>query len=189
MVMTRISNLVKAYVYEGLERLEDPSIMVKQYIRDVKDKMIQLEDSLQQKRKHETELIYKVRTAKELISRREQQAMMAVEKNDDELARKILVSKKEIGEQLVCSEQHLKENREEIKGKEEELERLKVKYEQLKERSLELIVRVQGIKTEHLEGHSIRTMHSVTDEFDEELNERKRSDEIENELQLLKTKK
>lgn len=145
-MIARIKTLIKAYVYEGLDKLEDPAIMVKQYKRDIKKRMEELEENIQKQCREEKNLQYRLNELKELFDRKEEQAKTAVQAEDDELARKILLSKKEVWSLIKQLEQELYQNKEDRADAKVELEQLQLKYKQLKEKDLELIVRIQHLK-------------------------------------------
>jgi phage shock protein A/lia operon protein LiaH len=182
--MTRISTLIKAYIYEGLEKLEDPALMVKQYMRDMKKEINQLEARIRKQSKLEQELVHHLQAAKELFVRREEQAKMAVQAGNEELARKILLNKKEVWQQMDHYEKVINKNAVEIKGKKLELDQLQTKYEQLKEKNLELIVRVQGVKASK-QSQLFESDEAIKREDEEEFR-KKHELEVENELSLMK---
>lgn len=146
MVMTRINQFFKAYIHEGLERMEDPVIMVKQYMRDMKEDIQKLEAQIEKHVALEHSLTQNLQAAKELVERREQQARIALEVENDDLARRALFSKKDTFEQVNRYEEMLEKNRAQIKERKQELEQLQLKYGQLRDRKLELILRVQAVK-------------------------------------------
>ncbi len=146
MVMTRINRFFKAYIHEGLERLEDPVVMVKQYMRDMKEDIQKLEAAIEKHVRLEHSLTQDFQAAKELVERREQQAKVAIEAENEDLARMALVSKKEAWEQMNRYEELRDKNQAQIKERKHELEQLQLKYAQLRDRKLELILRVQAVR-------------------------------------------
>ncbi|GAE35686.1 PspA/IM30 family protein [Halalkalibacter akibai] len=183
-MIARIKTLIKAYVYEGLDKLEDPAIMVKQYKRDIKKRMEELEENIQKQCREEKNLQYRLNELKELFDRKEEQAKTAVQAEDDELARKILLSKKEVWSLIKQLEQELYQNKEDRADAKVELEQLQLKYKQLKEKDLELIVRIQ-----HLKNSKEPDLTKGEDSPNTKLKQLKnQEEEIENELRLLKAK-
>lgn len=189
MVMTRISQIIKAYVYEGLEKLEDPVLMVKQYIRDINIEIKKLKETIKKQDSFDKQLCKQLEEAKELITRREEQANLAIQAGEDDLARKILKSKKAVEEQVNQYELLISKNKDELKERKEELEKLLFKYEQVKERNADLIVRVQGMRAnQQMEKfEKAGEVHSLKGDEDE-LAKNERELDIENELNLLKEK-
>ncbi|KHF42036.1 PspA/IM30 family protein [Halalkalibacter okhensis] len=146
MLGTRINQLIKAYINEGLERIEEPAIMVKQYIRDVKEQVEQAEQEVKKEVVRKKTLEHDLTLARELFQKREEQARIALKADDEELARKILFNKKEVWKQMNQFEEMLAQHEESIREKTSKLEQLQTKYSQLQEKQMELIVRVQAVK-------------------------------------------
>ncbi|NEU31523.1 PspA/IM30 family protein [bacterium LRH843] len=146
MVMKRMNRFFKAYVHEGLERLEDPVVMVKQYMREMKEDIEKIEAAIRQHARIDHTLTRDWELAKDLVARREQQAKVAIEAEKDELARMALVSKKEALLQMNRYEQLREKNNASLLERKQELEQLQQKYAQLRDRKLELILRVQAVK-------------------------------------------
>ncbi|GAE25895.1 hypothetical protein JCM9140_1916 [Halalkalibacter wakoensis JCM 9140] len=158
MLATRLNQIMKAYINEGLERIEDPAIMVKQYMRDVGEQVEKAERDLLKLMKKETQLQEELNMAQQLIKKREEQAELAIKADNEELARRILFNKKEVWNEMKQIEQHSAETKKKIPDKEAELEQLQLKYDQLQERQMELIVRVKGVK----ENERITAKHEET---------------------------
>ncbi|MFC0473679.1 PspA/IM30 family protein [Halalkalibacter kiskunsagensis] len=188
-MITRMTKLIKAYVYEGLERIEDPAIMVKQYIRDVKEEIEKCEMKIQKHTQLTQSLELNLKQAKELVSKREEQAQIAVKAENDELARKILRSKKEVWEQMNQYEKLMVENKEQLKQKREQLEQLKLKYHQLKERNTELVLRVRAAwAKQHLNTEKKKEENTIFEWMEEHVTEPTWENENEIEMELNKLK-
>lgn len=146
MVMERLNRFCKAYLHEGLEKLEDPVVMVKQYMRDMKADIGKQQATIEKHLRLEETLKRNWQTAKELVERREQQARLAVEKENDELAKMALKSKKEAWEQMNRFAALREKNELQIEAQKQTLAELEQKYNQLRDRKLELVLRVQAVK-------------------------------------------
>ncbi|WP_332631156.1 PspA/IM30 family protein [Halalkalibacter flavus] len=146
MIGTRINQLIKAYINEGLERIEEPAIMVKQYIRDVREQVEQAEQQLEKALVRKKTLENDLTLARELFEKREEQARVALQADNEDLARKILLNKKEVWKQMNQFEEMLAQQEKSIYEKNAKLEQLQTKYSQLQEKHMELIVRVQAVK-------------------------------------------
>lgn len=146
MVMTRMNRIVKACIHEGLEKLEDPVMLVKQYMRDMKEDMRKHEAVIEKHAQLDGSLAKDWQMAKDLADRREMQAKVAIESGKEDLARRALVSKKEALEQMARYEQLREKNDAQLTERKKELDELKGKYSELQDRKLELILRVQAVK-------------------------------------------
>lgn len=141
-----MNKIVKAYIHEGLDKLEDPVILVKQYIRDMQEDMKQLDEMIEKHRKLDRSLQKDALLAKQLADRREEQARLAIEKGNEELARMALVNKREALVQMERYEQLREKNNVLMNDRMKQLEEMQQKYRQLRDRKLELILRVQAVK-------------------------------------------
>ncbi|MFC0561798.1 PspA/IM30 family protein [Halalkalibacter alkalisediminis] len=186
MVMKRISSIIKAYVYEGLEKLEDPMLMAKQCMRDIQGEMDQLEETIKKQETHEKKLVHQLAEAKKLFLRREEQARMTIQAGEDELARKILVSKKRVWERMTQYEQLINKTREDLKEQKEELENSQIKYEQIKERNVD--VRLEKKARNQMERFEESEQYKTSSKHEDEWDQKKQDVDIENELNLLKAK-
>ncbi len=146
MIMTRMNRIVKAYIHEGLEKLEDPVVLVKQYMRDMQEDMRKLDVLIEKHMRLDRSLAKDWKLAKELADRREEQAKVALAADKEDLARLALVSKKEAIAQIERYEQLREKNNLQLSERKQELAQLKLKYKQLRDRKLELILRVQAVK-------------------------------------------
>lgn len=141
-----MNRIVKAYIHEGLEKLEDPVMLVKQYMRDMKEDMRKHEAVIEKHTQLDGSLAKDWQMAKDLADRREMQAKVAIESGKEDLARRALVSKKEALEQMARYEQLREKNNAQLIERKKELDELKGKYGELQDRKLELILRVQAVK-------------------------------------------
>ncbi|MDQ0205324.1 PspA/IM30 family protein [Alkalicoccobacillus murimartini] len=94
-ITTRVQRLVKASIHEGLERMEDPLALVKQDIRDTKEsiKKKKADISKQENMNHVFER--SIEMAGKLAQKRQDQATVAIEKEEEDFARRALLEKKQ----------------------------------------------------------------------------------------------
>ncbi|MDT8862011.1 PspA/IM30 family protein [Alkalihalobacillus sp. MEB130] len=187
-MLDRMNQLIKAYINEGLERIEDPAIMVKQYMRDVKEQVLRAEKEWNRAKLEKKTLEHNLSAARDLFAKREEQAVIAIQAGDEELARKILLNKKEIWERMNELEKRIAENDEVRCQKELEFEQLQTKYTQLQEKNLELIVRVQAVRASKQMNGRNEKVDGQTDWIDKQVMnpEWEKESEIERELAHLR---
>jgi lia operon protein LiaH len=149
--LKRMERFIKASIHEGLDRIENPEMMIKQHLRDVKASIKKAEQNIQKQRYVRETLDRDKQMTERLITRREQQAVEALKAAEESLAKKVLVDKKHLEQQLIRYDQ-LTEKSTEVKHHfEVELEKLKDQHKQLREKKIELSLRLQGTKTgEHM---------------------------------------
>ncbi len=146
MAFTRIRRYIAASIHEGLDHLEEPVVMIKQFMRELKNKMRSTEEAIEKQQRMHRTLEKDLKIAEELISRREQQARAAVDAGEEELARKALYSKKQAYEQVLRYQALLETSAQQIVTRKEELEELEKKYVALRDKKMELMLRVQAAK-------------------------------------------
>ncbi|WP_062050604.1 PspA/IM30 family protein [Bacillus sp. JCM 19034] len=145
-VAKRIEHFFKAYVNEGLERIEDPVIMVKQYMRDVKTEITKRTKLIEKRQHLSLTLKEDAKLLKEKIEKRETQAKQALENGDEELAKKLLLNKHDAYDTQKHYEALYERNEEQLVELKVELEELHVKYQKLKERKLDLLLRMEAVQ-------------------------------------------
>ncbi|MCM2676661.1 PspA/IM30 family protein [Alkalicoccobacillus plakortidis] len=99
-ITTRVQRLVKASIHEGLERMEDPLALLKQDIRDTKDLIRKKKDQIAKQERMYTTFERSIEMAGKLAEKRQQQATVAIEKEEEDFARRALLEKRHaLGEQ------------------------------------------------------------------------------------------
>ncbi|MDY7221720.1 PspA/IM30 family protein [Halalkalibacterium halodurans] len=146
MVFDRMKNLVLASIHEGLDKLEDPEMMLNQYIRNVQSEMGRAEKAIEEQKKLHVSLERDLEEAKRLMKRREEQAKAALSAGEEELAKKALYSKKNAAEQVARYEALMQKSHDHVLELRLQLEDLEKKYEQLRDKKRELLLRSQSIK-------------------------------------------
>lgn len=181
-VAKRMEQFFKAYVNEGLERMEDPVIMVKQYMRDVKTEIHKMTQLIEKKQQLSQTLKEDGEKLRETIEKRERQAKIALENGDEELAKKLLVNKHDAYDQQKRYEALYERNEEQLVEKKVELEQLHVKYQKLKERKLDLLLRMEAVQAnqtveqfERNEGRRSRLMDDPFELWEERIAEMERT--------------
>ncbi|MFA9458874.1 PspA/IM30 family protein [Halalkalibacter sp. AB-rgal2] len=166
----RVQQFFKAYVNEGLEKMEDPVIMVKQYMRDVNVEIKRMTQLIEKKQELSETLRKDAEQLKETIAKREKQAKIALENEDEELAKKLLNNKHDAYEQKNRYDALFERNEEQLVEQKAELEQLLVKYQKLKERKLDLLLRMEAVESkrhvEQLEKQGIRRSQIQEDPFE-----------------------
>ncbi|WP_100406553.1 PspA/IM30 family protein [Bacillus solitudinis] len=148
MPLTRIRRLVEATIHEGLDHLEEPVMMVKQYMRDLKAEMSKVEEAIEKQKRLHHLLTHDLQVARELMNRRDAQATLAIEAGEEDLARRALLSKKQAFEQIQKYEGLLKTSEKQLEERNIQLEQVRKKYLAFRDKKIELTLRVQAVKAE-----------------------------------------
>jgi len=142
-VFSRFMDIVNANINSILDKAEDPEKMVKLMIMEMEDTLIELKTSCAASMANQKRAENKINDLELAISRWQSRAMLAIEKNREDLAKEALLEKKKITASLnkeMESLNHIKElvktAKDEISQVEEKLKSVNNKYNLMKERSL-----------------------------------------------------
>jgi phage shock protein A len=92
-LLERISKLIEANINHLLDQAEDPEVMVKQLIRDMEESIIELRRETVRAVAREKQLQKQIEASVELATDLEEKAKLALQTNDELLARQILSRK------------------------------------------------------------------------------------------------
>ncbi|QOY37856.1 PspA/IM30 family protein [Anaerobacillus isosaccharinicus] len=101
----RIKTVVSSELYSMLEKAEDPEKMLDQFVREMGNEIKDVETATAKMIAEEKLFNKKVIDAKELVEKREQQALKALESGNEELARRALEDKVRVAKELEQLEQ------------------------------------------------------------------------------------
>ncbi|WP_078409467.1 PspA/IM30 family protein [Priestia abyssalis] len=160
-IFKRIKNIMMAETHGLLDKVEDPIEMLNQYVREMEQEINKGQQALSNQifleKKQETLII----ETEELISKRNRQAKLAVERGEEQIA-KLAVQEKLIQEKQLHVYQ---EQYEMIKSQTttlwEQLNQLKQKYQELQQKRLLLVSRANV-------AHSMKQMHNTFISFSTE---------------------
>lgn len=94
-MFSRISDIISANINFMLDKAEDPEKMIKQVISEMQDKLEEARAGTAQAIAAEKRLKQEVDTNRQQLEQWQQKAMQAVQSDNDDLARKALMRKKE----------------------------------------------------------------------------------------------
>src|SRR6056297_3525167 len=99
-IFTRFRDIVSSNINAILDKAEDPEKMIKLMIMEMEDTLIELKTSCAASMANQKRAENKINDLKLAISRWESRAMLAIEKNRDDLAKEALLEKKKITSSL-----------------------------------------------------------------------------------------
>jgi phage shock protein A len=92
-IFKRMKDMTKASVNEALDKMEDPIIMLNQYLRDMESEIHQAEVTVAKQMANERRMKQRLEEAVRSVSDRESKAEAALRAGQEELARKLLEEK------------------------------------------------------------------------------------------------
>ncbi|GAB7388292.1 PspA/IM30 family protein [Bacillaceae bacterium] len=92
-VLKRIKDITKASMHELLDKVEDPVVMLNQYLRDMEEEIREAEVTVAKQMANERRIKQRLDEAIRLSGEREAQAELAVSRGLDDIARKLLEEK------------------------------------------------------------------------------------------------
>jgi phage shock protein A len=99
-VFTRIKDMTRASINEMLDKVEDPIVMLNQYLRDMEEEIAQAEVTVAKQIANERKLQQQLKEAAKLVGDREATALVAI-KNGQEVAARAALEEKLYYEQKV----------------------------------------------------------------------------------------
>jgi phage shock protein A len=154
-LLKRISELVSANINHLLDQAEDPEVMVKQIIRDMEANIIKLRSETVRAVGRQKQLEKQVHASSELTKDLEKKAKLAIDKNDQDLA-KSLVEKKLATE---SRHNHLQAECEEaaktVEQLKSDLEKLEDQVQEARRKKEELIRRKRAADAKLGSQHSV----------------------------------
>ncbi|WP_146737829.1 PspA/IM30 family protein, partial [Bacillus tropicus] len=94
MVLKRIRNMFVASVNEGLDKLENPKVMLNQYVRDMESDIAKAKQTIVKQHTIVHQFKKKQEDASETAAKRKNQAQLAFDAGEEELAKKALTEMK-----------------------------------------------------------------------------------------------
>jgi len=92
-VFSRIKDLTRASINELLDKMEDPIVMLNQYIRDMEEEIAQAEVTVAKQMAHERKLQQRLAEHTRIAAEKEDQAANALKSGHEALARQLLEEK------------------------------------------------------------------------------------------------
>jgi phage shock protein A len=94
-IFKRLRDLTMGSINDLLDKAEDPVKMLNQFLRDMEEDILEAEASVAKQIAIEKKFKQQYEEAEEMVTKRGEQAMKALEQNNEDLARRALEDKKE----------------------------------------------------------------------------------------------
>ena len=160
-IFTRVERLVKASIHEGLERMEDPLALLKQEIRDTKQSIVKKKEQVTKQERMFQTFERAIETAGKLADKRQQQAEIAIEKQEEDFAKRALIDKRQALNEQQKFKALIDQNKQVILDLKTEIQELESSLKVKAEQKLELEQQKEADKA----GTELKKMFSQTSHF------------------------
>ncbi|WP_020617795.1 PspA/IM30 family protein [Paenibacillus daejeonensis] len=145
-IFKRLGDMTRASLNEALDRVEDPVIMLNQYLRDMEQEIFDAERTVAKQMASERMTKQRADQAAELAASREQAAEQALRDGNEELARQLLEEKLGAEKQAADFGQRASELQSHTEQLQGDLERMRDEFVALKSKRQELASRAEAAK-------------------------------------------
>lgn len=143
-IFKRLKGIALADINSTIDKMEDPVSMLKQYIRDLEVEIEKAEKSLSNQLFIEKKYEYIIKEAEAVIIKRARQAQLAVDQNEDEIAKLALQDKLAQEKKLSSVQVAYEVTRKQTTMLYSQIKKLQETYEELQQKKLALISRVNA---------------------------------------------
>jgi phage shock protein A len=140
----RVKTMILADLHKLIDQWEDPIAMSKQYLRELEEHIHQGQQALAQQLLAEQRYETLIAQTKAIIKKRARQTNLALERNEEAIAKLALREKLLYEKKLSAYEQQYETVKEKTAYMAEQLKQLQEKYEELSAKQLELIARANA---------------------------------------------
>lgn len=147
-IFKRIRDVSMAAIHDLIDKAEDPVKMLNQYLRDMEDDIAEAEIGVAKQIAIEKKFRHQLEEAQEMVEKRSEQAMKALESGNEDLARRALQDKKEHQakvEDFKVQYENAKSNADQLRS---QLSEMKSEYEKMKNKKDTLVARAEAAKAQ-----------------------------------------
>ncbi|MEB2270825.1 PspA/IM30 family protein [Bacillus safensis] len=160
MVLRRVRDMFVASVNEGLDKLENPRVMLNQYVRDMEDDVAKAKHAIIKQQTIQQGFLRKAEETEAFAEKRKKQAELAYHAGEEELARKALTEMKYFEEKHNEYQEAYQQSVKQLKELKEQLQHLETKLRDIKDKKQALIARANAAQAKQHMNDSINKVDS-----------------------------
>ncbi|MEC1750915.1 stress responsive protein LiaH [Bacillus mojavensis] len=151
MVLKRMRDMFVASVHEGLDKLENPKVMLNQYVRDMESDIAKAKQTIVKQHTIAYQFKKKYEEANEVAGKRKNQAQLAFDAGEEELAKKALTEMKYLEGKAAEHKASYEQASSQLAELKEQLATLETRLQDVKDKKQALIARANAAKAkEHM---------------------------------------
>lgn len=159
-VFQRMKDITKASIHDLLDKMEDPVVMLNQYLRDMEVEIREAEVTVAKQMAAERRMKHRLDEASRLGLEREMQAEQALRTGNETLARKLLEEKIQYGQQVADLAGYHAQASAQVSELTAQLHEMKEEFYNLRNKRNELVARAQMAKARK-QMAQVSTLHSI----------------------------
>ena len=147
-IFKRLRDLTAASINDLLDKAEDPVKMLNQFLRDMEEDIMEAESAVAKQIAIEKKFKMQLEEAQEMVLKRQEQAVKALEQNNEDLARRALEDKKEHQtryDEMVKQHAIAKTNADQLRN---QLTEMKDEFNKMKNKKDLLVARAESAKAQ-----------------------------------------
>lgn len=160
MVFKRMGDMISATIHEGLDQIENPRVMLNQYLRDMEDEVSKAKHAIMNQQTLKQGFYRKMDEARKLVSKRREQAQMAYDASEEDLARTALAEMKHYEAKVNQYQALYDKATEQVRELQGQLSQLEEKFQVLKDKKYALIARANAAKAKQHMNNSLNRVDS-----------------------------